>query len=178
MLGTIVIVILILIASAFAIFQVEGALPVMRANAAMDLVVSQMRIAREMAVAQRRSVQIKFIGTNQMQLERLNQPVGFTNLDPVYFEGGAQFVLFASLPDTPSGFGNGAAIYFDGVTGGPSSMVFQSDGTFANNANAQTINGTVFVGIPGKSATARAVTILGATGRVRPYKWNGTQWVE
>ncbi|MBI3669731.1 MAG: hypothetical protein HY237_08135 [Acidobacteria bacterium] len=64
------------------------------------------------------------------------------------------------------------------MTGGPTAMVFQSDGTFADNATSQPINGTVFVGLPGQSATARAVTILGATGRVRPYKWNGTQWVE
>jgi type II secretory pathway pseudopilin PulG len=173
-----VVVLLGMILAGMAVYQVEGALPVMRANAAMGQVVSQMRIAREMALAQRRSVQLKFIGTNEIQIERLNQPTGFTNLDPVYFEGGGQFVVFSGQPDTPAGFGNDGAIYFGGLIGGPTAMVFQSDGTFANNANSQPINGTVFVGIPGLPGTARAVTILGATGRVRPYHWNGTQWVE
>jgi hypothetical protein len=32
--------------------------------------------------------------------------------------------------------------------------------------------------IPGNNATARAVTILGATGRIRPYRWDGSAWRE
>jgi hypothetical protein len=40
------------------------------------------------------------------------------------------------------------------------------------------VNGTVFVGVPGLPYTARAVTILGATGRIRSYHWNGTTWQE
>jgi hypothetical protein len=44
--------------------------------------------------------------------------------------------------------------------------------------NNNYVNGTVFLGLPGLKGTARAVTILGATGRVRPYYWDGTKWSE
>jgi hypothetical protein len=52
-------------------------------------------------------------------------------------------------------------------------MMFQSDGEFLDGATALPINGTVFLGIPGQQSTARAVTVLGTTGRVRGWKSNG-----
>jgi hypothetical protein len=30
--------------------------------------------------------------------------------------------------------------------------------------------------IPNIGESARAVTVLGSTGRVRGYRWNGTNW--
>jgi prepilin-type N-terminal cleavage/methylation domain-containing protein len=160
-----------------AILQFRSSLPGMRANAAMNQVVSQLRVARDTAIAQRRNVQILFPGPNQIQLQRFEQPTGVTPLPPVFFEGGAQFTLFSGLPDTPSGFGNGGAIVFGGIVGGPATMQFLSDGTFVDDTG-QPINGTIFVGVLNQPATARAVTILGATGRFRPYSWNGSAWVE
>jgi len=35
------------------------------------------------------------------------------------------------------------------------------------------LNGTIFLGMNGQVSTARAVTIMGGTGRVRQYTWNG-----
>jgi prepilin-type N-terminal cleavage/methylation domain-containing protein len=162
---------------AMATLQLRSLVPAMRANAAMNQVVSQLRIARELAIAQRRNVQILFPGANQIQLQRFERPVGVTLLPPVFFEGGAQFTVFPGLPDTPSGFGNAGALVFGGIVGGPTTMQFLSDGTFADG-NGQPINGTIFVGVPNQPATARAVTVLGATGRFRPYSWKGSKWVE
>jgi hypothetical protein len=177
MVEVIVVIMILLIVMAMAIVQVRALLPAMRANAAMNLVVGQMRTAREMAIAQRRSVQVVFTQPNQIRLTRVNQPVGVFNLPAVFFEGGAQFGVFPGIPDTPSAFGNSAPIVFGGMTGGPPNMQFQSNGTFADGLG-QPLNGTVFIGIPGQPATARAVTTLGATGRVRPYRWTGSVWAE
>jgi hypothetical protein len=51
--------------------------------------------------------------------------------------------------------------------------------------NNNPINATFFIGVAGKVNTARAVTVLGATGRVRSYFWTGpasggasTSWQE
>jgi hypothetical protein len=47
--------------------------------------------------------------------------------------------------------------------------------------NSNTLNASLFIGLPANTnntETARAVTILGATGRVRSYTWSGTQWFE
>jgi hypothetical protein len=38
------------------------------------------------------------------------------------------------------------------------------------------LNGTVFFGKPNVPMSARAVTIMGATGKIQLYRWNGTQW--
>src|ERR1700675_3481056 len=53
---------------AMSILQLRSLVPAMRANAAMNQVVSQLRVAREIAIAQRRNVQILFPGPNQIQL--------------------------------------------------------------------------------------------------------------
>jgi hypothetical protein len=82
-----------------------------------------------------------------------------------------------SMPDTPDGFGNGGAIYFEGITNGPATgMWFQSDGELVDAATLLPINGTVFLGVSGQATAARAVTVLGTTGRVRAYRSTGVAW--
>jgi type II secretory pathway pseudopilin PulG len=166
------------ILAAMALFKIQGALPGIYGDAALAIARAQMRTAREMAIAQRRNFQVTFPSTNQIQLHRLEQPAGQTDFPPVTLSSGGQFMLFPGLPDTPAGFGNNGAIEFEGQVGGPAMMVFQSDGSFVDFNTGQPINGTLFIGIPNRSSSARALTILGATGRARSYRWNGSQWSE
>ena len=154
-------------------------LPNYKANSAMDQLLYQLRSARERAISHRREVQVQFIGTNQLQMSEL-WTLGTPPVErPVSFEGGAQFIVFSSVPDLPApyNFGNSAPIYFGGLSGGPPIMKFSTTGAFIDGGNSL-VNGTVFLGIPGKPSTARAISILGATGRVREYHWDGTQWQE
>ena len=162
-----------------AMLNYGNILPNYKANSAMDQVLSQMRSARERAISHRREVQVQFIGTNQLQMSEL-WTLGTPPVErPVSFEGGAQFIVFSSVPDLPApyNFGNSAPIYFGGLSGGPPIMKFSTTGAFIDGGNSL-VNGTVFLGIPGKPSTARAISILGATGRVREYHWDGTQWQE
>ncbi len=162
-----------------AMLNYGNILPNYKANSAMDQLLSQMRSARERAISHRREVQVQFIGTNQLQASEL-WILGTPPVDkPVSFEGGAQFIVFSSIPDLPApyNFGNSAPIYFGGLSGGPPIMKFSTTGAFIDGGNSL-VNGTVFLGIPGKPSTARAISILGATGRVREYHWDGTQWQE
>jgi prepilin-type N-terminal cleavage/methylation domain-containing protein len=160
-----------------AILSFTSVLPNARANSALDQVLSQMRSAREQAIAHRREVQVQFVGTNQLTISELwlkgtpPPPVTFT------FEGGAQYMVFPGVPDTPMGFGNSSSIYFANLSGGPPIMKFTTNGALIDGNN-NPVNGTVFLGISGKNQTARAITILGATGRVRQYHWDGNQWQE
>jgi prepilin-type N-terminal cleavage/methylation domain-containing protein len=151
--------------------------PNFKANSAMDQVIYRLRSAREQAIAHRRNVTVQFVGTNQITISE----IWLTGTPPpavtTSFEGGAQFTVFNTLPDTPMGYGNASAIYFAGVSGGPPIMQFTTNGSFINGTNAL-VNGTVFLGVPGNPSTARAVTILGGTGRVREYHWDGSQWQE
>jgi type II secretory pathway pseudopilin PulG len=168
---------IIMIVMGMAMLNFGTVLPNYKANSAMDQLLYQMRSAREKAIAHRIEVQVEFIGTNQIRMTE----IWFVGTAPapvtVSFEGGAQFTTFATVPDTPMAFGNGSPIFFGGVSGGPPVMKFTTNGSFIDNGKTP-VNGTVFLGIPGRPLTARAITILGATGRVRPYHHDGTAWQE
>jgi len=155
-------------------------LPNYKANSAMDQLLYQLRSARERAISHRREVQVQFVGTNQLTVTEIwllgTAPLPTT----ISFEGGAQYMVFGSpVTDIPApyNFGNTAPIYFGGLSGGPPIMKFSTTGAFIDGGNTL-VNGTVFLGIPGKPSTARAISVLGATGRVREYHWDGTQWQE
>jgi len=154
-------------------------LPNYKANSAMDQLLYQLRSARERAISHRREVQVQFGGTNQLTVTELWLVGTAPPATTVSFEGGAQYIVFSTIPDLPApfNFGNTAAVYFGGVSGGPPVMKFSTTGSFIDGGNTL-VNGTVFMGIPGKPSTARAISVLGATGRVREYHWDGTQWQE
>ncbi|MGA8224201.1 MAG: hypothetical protein WB780_21320 [Candidatus Acidiferrales bacterium] len=170
-----IVVILLMTVSAMALVQLHPTLQQQEANAAMIEVASELRQAREMAITQRRQIQVTFVGTNQINLTRLNinpGPVGNMQI-----QAPMVYMLTAGKGDTPDGFGNAGAIDFAGIIGGPPTMMFQSDGTFVNTVGV-TINGTVFIGNPNEKSAARAVTVLGATGRIKMYKANSNAWVQ
>jgi prepilin-type N-terminal cleavage/methylation domain-containing protein len=184
-----VVVMLILIISAMALIAYLPTLQDARFDAAMKEVVDQLRQAREYSITNRRYVQVTFptvvvSGITQYQVvlqvrNDLTAGAGAVNpiLSSVPIESPAQYYLFTTAPDTPDAFGNGAAVEFEGLSGGPvGGMLFQSDGELVDGATYQPINGTVFIGQPGKNSSARAVTVLGGTGRVRGWKGTGALW--
>jgi type II secretory pathway pseudopilin PulG len=169
---------IIMIVMGMAMLNFGTVLPNYKANSAMDQLLYQMRSARERAIAHRIEVQVQFVGTNQIKMTEIwtvgTAPAPVT----VSFEGGAQFMTIASVPDTPMAFGNAGPICFAGGTTPPPIMKFTTNGSFIDGGNTL-VNGTVFLAMPGgKPSTARAITILGATGRVRPYHYDGTAWQE
>jgi Tfp pilus assembly protein FimT len=166
-------VLVLSIISGFAILEFNGMAPGTTANAAMDETVAQLRKGRETAIDQRRNVELHFLGNNQIQLVRDEVPAGTTVLSTLTLEGQVQFLLFNGVPDSPDLFGNATAVCFGNAT----SLIFQSNGVLVDS-NANPLNGSVFLGQTGHSETARVVTILGATGRVRGYRWTGTSWIQ
>lgn len=170
-----IVCVLIMIISAMAIVQLHPTIQQQQADAAMVEVASQLRQAREMAVSQRRQIQVKFIGTNQVSLNRLN--INPAVVGGVFIQAPMTFRLTAGKGDTPDGFGNAGAIVFGGIVGGPPTMMFQSDGTFVDTAG-NLINGTVFLGMLNEPSAARAVTLLGSTGRIRMWRNNAAAWVQ
>ena len=170
---------IISIVLAMGMLNYSTILPNYKANSAMDQLLYQLRSARERAISHRREVQVQFGGTNQFTVTELWLVGTAPPATTVSFEGGAQYIVFSTIPDLPApfNFGNTAAVYFGGVSGGPPIMKFSTTGSFIDGGNTL-VNGTVFMGIPGKPSTARAISVLGATGRVREYHWDGTQWQE
>jgi prepilin-type N-terminal cleavage/methylation domain-containing protein len=183
------VILIILIISAMAIFALQPALQDAKFDSAMRQVLDQLRQAREYSIANRRYVQITFptVGA-QYQIvitERNAPPYGPAGagadvvLSTVPIQAPAQFLVNTAAVDTPDGFGNGSAIEFEGQNPGPvGGMLFQSDGELIDGLTFQPINGTVFLGVANKPLAARAITVLGSTGRVRAWKFNGGGWFQ
>ncbi len=161
-----------------------------RANSASSQVVDVFRQAREYAITYRRYVQITFPnyaangGNNQIRITVRNSLTPNAGADVVLttvtLSGSVTFQLEAAVPDTPDAFGKATAVNFGNIDGGPpAGIYFQADGTFVNSVGAN-LNGTVFLGQTNLVSTARAVTVLGPTGRIRSYHVNGagTNWFE
>jgi prepilin-type N-terminal cleavage/methylation domain-containing protein len=140
-------------------------------DADLRIVNWQLKLAREMAINQRRAIQLQFIPPNRLQIARVEFAGGTTVLGNSYLEHNTQFMLFPGQPDTPDGFGNPTPISFSGAA----SVMFTADGMLTDAAG-NPVNGSVFLGQPGKEFSARALTIFGPTATIRLYRWNGTAW--
>jgi Tfp pilus assembly protein FimT len=163
---------LVMIGSSVAIIQMRNSLEVLDADAACDLVVSQVRYARQIAVDQRRNVEIEFFDDNRIRITRDDGGGASTVMSEETLPGSVTFGIPGGAPDTPEAYGNTAAVFFNGETSG----TFLGDGIFVSATNV-VLNGTVFT-MGGDNGSARAVTLAGASGRLRTYRISGGAWVE
>jgi prepilin-type N-terminal cleavage/methylation domain-containing protein len=167
--------------SGFLFIRAVNVLPSFKSNSAMDQVIQQMRFARSTAISSRRAVIVNISSVaGTMQLQQVPPNGGPPVTLSTTLLTGAQFCLVPGVPDTPMGFGNGQAVTFVNASNLGAVVAvteFLSDGSFGAAVGVP-VNGTIFTCIPGNKQSARAVTILGATGRVRPYHWDGSAWQE
>ena len=176
-----IVIAVIMVIAGMAVFGYQSSVYTYRADAAANAVTTQLRAARQMAISKRRWVKVTFDSTTNnadnaphvsYQIQAVTGETPYSVVTQA-LPSGTQFYVFPTLPDTPMAFGNGSGVYIGGVSDGPPTMDFSTTGSFVSNENPfGTINGTVFIGIPGKLETARAVTILGGTGRVRTYYYS------
>ncbi len=146
-----------------------------RSDSGIEQALGILRSAREIAITERRNVEVHFIGRDAIEIAREEVPAGAgtTVLRTVRLENGIQFLLVPGVPDTPDAFGNASATAF-----GPTpTWMFTSEGTFVD-ANGDVLNGTLFLAIPDVPGSARAITFFGPTGLLRAWRWNGTAWTE
>ena len=170
MIEVMAVALLISVGSRVAMNQIKGTLNLIDADVAANTVSGQIQSARQMAVDQRRNMQVDFLGANEIKITRQDSGGGTTVISDVFLPAGYSFAMPTGIGDTPDGFGNTSAVYFNGGTSG----LFLGDGTFVSAVNVL-INGTVFTMGAG-SQTARAVTLTGATGRVKQYSLVGGNW--
>jgi prepilin-type N-terminal cleavage/methylation domain-containing protein len=167
-----VVIALMGVLSTMAVIQIAASRPGLVGDGAARVIIGQVNQAREMAITQRHYMRVVFTAPNTVQIVREDTPLTTTNIGSALLEGGMAYALVSSLPDTPDAFGNSTPISFGAVT----NIKFTPDGTLVNQ-DGQIVNGGVFVAMANQAASARAVTILGSTGRIRLYKWNGKAWI-
>ncbi len=155
---------------AIAVPSINTAVIDARANAGMRSVQGHLRAARDAAISLRRVVEVQFIGTGEIRSTRL-EGAGRVLLQTTVLEQGMVFMVTSGVPDTPDAFGNTRPLDF----GGPTTVFFQPDGSLGD-ATGLPVSGTVFLGVPTRVLSARAVTVLGPTGRVAAYRWDSVAW--
>ena len=166
-----------------AVSQAGISRPGLKGDGGMRVILGVMNQTRQTAIQQRRYVRVVFTTPNLVQVVREDTTsptvctATCTVLTSAYLEGNVQFGVVTGVVDTPDGFGiNAAAFNSTPVAfGSVANVKFAPNGTLVNQDGLAT-NGTVFLAIPGTALSSRAVTVLGATGRVRGYRWDGKQW--
>lgn len=159
------------IAAGTAILAVTNVLPTVHADSSLDMLVAQLQQTHQEAINQRRDFLVTFAGTNELTINRVNLDGTETQVGDYFMSQGMIYTVLASVPDTPDGFDSGTPANFsDG-----NSIVFNSDGTVVDSTG-KLVNYEVFAAIPGNTTSARAVTVMGATGRVEGYRYNGSAW--
>lgn len=182
-----IVIALVLVVTAFSIMAIQPSLKQGRVTQAFNVTLMTLRQARDTAVAQR---QIYFVTLNNgVQPNTITITQGSTGtVTATYFlptdvafdaEPGIPTSAVA-FPTTPDGFGiGGTAIDFDqGVFGGVKNVIyFYPDGS-AEDVNGNVNNGVVYVAMPGFVNTSRAISVWGATGRLRGWmiNWNGAKY--
>jgi Tfp pilus assembly protein FimT len=153
--------------SGMAVLQLDAMRPSLQGDGAMRVVMGQLNMARETAVTRRHSVTVTFVAPNRLRV------TNGTEVTDVGFESGMRYDQIDGVRDTPDEYGDDAPTWFGGSE--QTTIRFSSEGALVDSSNTP-INGTVFLAIPGKATSFRAVTVLGTTGRVRGYRWNGSIW--
>jgi type II secretory pathway pseudopilin PulG len=177
LLELIVVVGITIVVAGMAMLTTTAAVENSRADSAAQAVMRELREARELAISERRNIQVTFVAPGQIEVRRRDVTgtveTGTTLLETVVLEGRAQFNLPAGAPDTPDGFGNAAAVDFGTAT----ALLFTSEGTFVDQTG-DPLNGTVFISDPQNDLSLRAVTVFGPTALVSAWRWNGAAWTE
>lgn len=151
--------------------QIIMSRPGMQADSGMRVVLAQMRAARERAITERRYVRLNLIAPSTVQIIREEVNGTTTVIATQEVESGVRFMLVNGVPDTPDAFGATSAVAF----GNAINVKFTPEGTLVNQDGVST-NGSIFLAQPTDSIAARSITILGATGRIRAYRWDGRAW--
>jgi len=180
MIEMMIVVAIIMITMGTALIQIGPILKESKANTAWQLTLGQLRRAHELAIDQRQVYRVSFTAPRTIQLDLVGiDPV--TKAKALIFQSKidlpteTQFTVVTGMPATPTtvpdGFGNGsAAIDFDqDFGGGGTEVYFQRDGR-ALDAQNRLNSGVIYICRPGELMSCKAVSLIGATGRVKGWK--------
>jgi Tfp pilus assembly protein FimT len=168
----VVLAIVMLGASIFFI-ALKPALQQVEVTSAVNTALATVRRAREAAVSQRTVYVVNFVPPNTIQVTEKTDTG--TLLIATTLPADIIFVADPSLPNkAPDGFGTGkvAVDFAQNIpAGNKNELYFQPDGS-ATDINNNINNGVAYLGRAGDLGSSRALSVWGATGRVRAWKLN------
>jgi len=143
-----------------------------RINDAVQVTLNQLRMAHEEAVDKRLVYIVTFDPAGSITTQWIKTGFAAQPERTIPLPGGVQFLAQPGLSAiaAPDGFGTGTnAIDFDQANGGGSNVIFfQPDGT-ALDAAGNPNNGVVYLSKPGDLYSSRAISLFGATGRLKSW---------
>lgn len=174
-----VVVAIILILAGAAIIQIAPSLQTAKSNTALQTALGTMRRYHQAAVDERRVYRISFIAPRTIQVDQVtfdtNGNQVFTLVSSTDLPVETQFICVSGIPTktgtTPDGLGNGQnPIDFSlDYGGGGTTVFFQKDGRSTDSAG-RTNSGVLYIARPGDLGSSKAITVLGATGRVKGWR--------
>jgi Tfp pilus assembly protein FimT len=165
---------LMAVALGSAMVMVNNAAAGSRAETALQTVTMQLRLAREFAMDRRRIHRVTFTAPRTVTVVRQetggNPDVTVSQLD---LPSDTEFYQQTGISPTPDQFSTSSAVDF----GGSTTVYFNPDGS-ATDSTGTLVSGIVYIANPGKLETCRAVTLFGATGRVKGFRlrMTGGSW--
>lgn len=171
---TVVTVGVVMLAAAVAVMNISSAVRGSHVENAYQITISQLRIARQIAIDKRTVCRVDFAVPGTISVTQAFADGTPPQTETLTLPQDVQYVIVPGMPTppgpTPDNLGNGnRAVDFDQITGGGGTTIyFQPDGS-ALDAAGRVNDGVVYVARPGELTGARAVTILGTTGRIRGW---------
>ena len=191
---------IIAILTGMAVFGIREVLPAMRADGAMYRVQESLREARMLAMSDKHSVRLEFsaagdrinamiMADDDLDAEEEASWAGILVMverasDPsISLDGGGRFIKWSE----PSRSADMSRVAYapdpnEDMASAGKRFVFKTDGMLTDIDDIYNpINGTIFIGPPAgvsdpTNRLARAVTILGATGRINGWRWKNGGW--
>jgi Tfp pilus assembly protein FimT len=168
--AVLVVAVLMILASA-SIINIRAALRTSEMDRAYDLTLTQMRQARQSAIAERRIYRLAFTSPRFLEVKRVEKDSSRTLMGQFTLPGTVVFQAEPGIPTgaskTPDQFGTGSvAIDFNN---GGGVIYFQPDGS-ARDEGGRTASGVIYLARPGDLPQSRAVTLFGTTGRIKGWR--------
>jgi Tfp pilus assembly protein FimT len=165
----------LMVGGGIAIMNISGALRGSRVETAYQNTLNQMRFARQVAIDKRTVCRVDFAAPGTISVTQAFADGTPVQTETITLPADVQYTIVTGMPKppaaTPDNLGNGnAAIDFDRVAGGSGTTIFfQPDGS-ALDAAGRVNDGVIYVARPNELNSARAITLLGTTGRIRGWR--------
>lgn len=171
---------------AIAVMNIAPAVRGSHVETAYQNTLDQLRFARQVAIDKRTVCRVDFAAPGTISVTQAFADGTPVQTETITLPTDVQYTVVAGMPSpptpTPDNLGNGnIAIDFDRVAGGSGTTIyFQPDGS-ALDAAGRANDGVIYVARPNELTGARAITLLGTTGRIRgwrlgPRPGGGVMW--
>jgi prepilin-type N-terminal cleavage/methylation domain-containing protein len=177
---------ILLITTGISFISLQPVLRQRRVTNAYNTTLAALRRAREASIAERRRYLVSFnnaVVPNTVQITPADPAPGGVRVTYT-LPNDVRYTVVGGFPlPAPDGFGNGTiGIDFDQNVAVPDriNIYFYPDGS-AQDVNNNINNGVVYVARPGELMSSTAITLWGATGRLRGWRLvnanpGGLQW--